>query len=76
MKLYSYENDVILDPFNGSGQTTKVAFNFNRRYIGIEVMEQYNRLALSRLAKEKIHIRPEALIANWKKIPSHYKNLG
>ena len=76
MKLYSYENDVILDPFNGSGQTTKVAFNFNRRYIGIEVMEQYNRLALSRLAKEKIHIRPEALIAKWKKIPSHYKNLG
>jgi modification methylase len=39
-------------------------------------MEQYNRLALSRLAKEKIHIRPEALIAKWKKIPSHYKNLG
>ena len=63
-------------PFNGSGQTTKVAFNFHRHYIGIEVMEQYNRLALSRLAKEKMHIRPEAVIANWKKIPSHYKNLG
>jgi modification methylase len=76
MKLYSYENDVILDPFNGSGQTTKVAFHFQRHYIGIEVMEQYNRLALCRLAKEKVHIRPEALIASWKKIPSHYKNLG
>jgi DNA modification methylase len=76
MKLYSYENDVILDPFNGSGQTTKVAFNINRRYIGIEVMEKYNRLALSRLAKEKVHIRPEALIAKWIKIPSHYANLG
>jgi len=76
MKLYSYENDVILDPFNGSGQTTKVAFHFQRHYIGIEVMERYNRLASSRLAKEKIHIRPEALIANWKKIPSHYGNAG
>jgi site-specific DNA-methyltransferase (adenine-specific) len=76
MKLYSYENDVILDPFNGSGQTTKVAFHFRRHYIGIEIIEQYNRLASSRLAREKIHIRPEALIANWKKIPSHYKNLG
>jgi modification methylase len=74
MKLYSYENDVILDPFNGSGQTTKVAFHFHRHYIGIEVMEQYNTLASSRLAKEKMHIRPEAVIANWKKIPSHYKN--
>ena len=76
MKLYSYENDVILDPFNGSGQTTKVAFHFHRHYIGIEVMEQYNRLASSRLASEKVHIRPEALIANWKKIPSHYGNVG
>lgn len=76
MKLYSYENDVILDPFNGSGQTTKVAFHFQRHYIGIEIIEQYNRLASTRLAKEKIHIRPEALIANWKKIPSHYKNSG
>lgn len=74
MKLYSYENDVILDPFNGSGQTTKVAFHFQRHYIGIEVMEQYNKLASSRLTKEKVHIRPEALIVNWKKIPSHYGN--
>jgi modification methylase len=74
MKLYSYENDVILDPFNGSGQTTKVAFHFQRHYIGIEVMEQYNRLASSRLTKEKVHIRPEALIVNGKKIPSHYGN--
>ncbi|HYY67575.1 MAG TPA: DNA methyltransferase, partial [Nitrososphaeraceae archaeon] len=64
------------DPFNGSGQTTKVAFHFQRHYIGIEIIEQYNRLASSRLTREKIHIRPEALIANWKKIPSHYRNLG
>jgi site-specific DNA-methyltransferase (adenine-specific) len=71
MKLYSYERDTILDPFNGSGQTTKVASHFRRRYIGIEIVPEYVRLSIARLAEEELHIRPEALIANWKKIPSH-----
>lgn len=74
MKLYSYEGDTILDPFNGSGQTTKVASHFNRRYIGIEIVNEYIQLAMTRLAEEELHIRSEALIANWKKIPSHCLN--
>lgn len=72
MKLYSYENDIVLDPFNGSGQTTKVAFHSKRHYIGIDIIKEYVKLARSRL-DENLHIRSEALIANWKKIPSHYK---
>jgi site-specific DNA-methyltransferase (adenine-specific) len=74
MQLYSYEGDTILDPFNGSGQTTKVAHNFGRRYIGTDVVGEYVQLAKARIANEPVHIRNEALIANWKKIPSHYKN--
>jgi site-specific DNA-methyltransferase (adenine-specific) len=74
MKLYSYEDDVILDPFNGSGQTTKVAHHFGRRYIGIDLVKEYVELAKLRIAHEPLHIRDEALIANWKKIPSHCKN--
>jgi site-specific DNA-methyltransferase (adenine-specific) len=73
MKLYSYEKDVILDPFNGSGQTTKVAHHFGRRYIGIDLVKDYVNLARTRAEREPLHIRDEALIANWKKIPSHYK---
>jgi site-specific DNA-methyltransferase (adenine-specific) len=72
MKLYSYEGDIILDPFNGSGQTTKVAHNFARRYIGIDLMGEYVTLAKLRLNKESLHIRPDALIAKWQKIRSHY----
>jgi len=72
MKLYSYENDTVLDPFNGSGQTTKVAHNFGRHYVGIDLVKEYVDLAKSRIAHEPVHIRDEALIANWKKIPSHY----
>ena len=73
MKLYSYENDVVLDPFNGSGQTTKVAYHFGRRFVGIDLVNDYVNLARSRLEREPLHIRNEVLIANWKKIPSHYK---
>jgi DNA modification methylase len=75
MKLYSYQGDIILDPFNGSGQTTKVAYHFQRQYIGIDIVKQYTKLAKERMHDEPIHIRPEALIANWKKIPSHYMRL-
>lgn len=71
MKLYSYEGDTVCDPFNGSGQTTKVASHFQRHYIGIDILRDYVRLAKSRLVNEPLHIRAEALIANWKKIPSH-----
>src|SRR5688572_209626 len=72
MKLYSYEGDLVLDPFNGSGQTTKVAHNFGRRYIGIDLMNEYVSLAKMRIDKESIHIRPDALIAKWQKVRSHY----
>jgi site-specific DNA-methyltransferase (adenine-specific) len=72
MKLYSYKGDTVLDPFNGSGQTTKVAFHFERHYIGIDIVKEYVNLAKSRIIDEPLHIRSEALIANWKKIPSHH----
>lgn len=73
MTLYSYPGDVVLDPFNGSGQTTKVAHRFGRRYLGMDIMKEYVNLARTRIESEPLHIRAEALIANWKKIPSHYR---
>jgi site-specific DNA-methyltransferase (adenine-specific) len=71
MKIYSYNNDLILDPFNGSGQTTKVAYKLDRHFLGMEIKQEYVELANKRLVSEKLHIRAEALIANWKKIASH-----
>ena len=41
LKLFSYENDIVLDPFNGAGTTTKVASELNRRFIGIDIDETY-----------------------------------
>jgi DNA modification methylase len=50
MKLFSYKNDIVLDPFNGAGTTTLVAWKLRRRFIGIDVSDQYCEMAFQRLA--------------------------
>ncbi len=49
LKLFSYQNDVILDPFNGVGTTTAVAKRLKRRYLGIDVSEIYCKKSELRL---------------------------
>ena len=41
IKYYSFENDVILDPFAGTGTTAKAAINLNRRFVMSEMEERY-----------------------------------
>jgi|WetSurMetagenome_2_1015567.scaffolds.fasta_scaffold36791_3 DNA modification methylase len=52
MKLFSYKNDIVLDPFNGAGTTTLVAWKLQRRFIGVDVSRQYCNTALQRIASE------------------------
>lgn len=49
IKLFSFRNDVILDPFNGVGTTTKVAKETGRNYLGIDLSEEYCRKAEKRI---------------------------
>ena len=49
LKLFSFEGDVILDPFNGVGTTCAVAKRFNRKYIGIDVSQKYCNIAKKRV---------------------------
>jgi DNA modification methylase len=51
MKLFSYKDDIILDPFNGAGTTTLVAHKHGRRFIGIDNSRRYCDTALERLEK-------------------------
>ncbi|MCE7733891.1 MAG: site-specific DNA-methyltransferase, partial [Candidatus Heimdallarchaeota archaeon] len=45
IQLYSYEDDVIFDPFMGSGSTALAALKSGRRYVGIELKQDYVDLA-------------------------------
>ncbi|MCU0498244.1 MAG: site-specific DNA-methyltransferase [Anaerolineae bacterium] len=45
----SAENDLILDPFLGSGTTALVAQQHNRQFIGIELVPEYATMAINRL---------------------------
>jgi site-specific DNA-methyltransferase (adenine-specific) len=46
---WSNENDLILDPFMGSGTTAKMAKLNNRNYIGFEISQEYCDIAEKRL---------------------------
>ncbi len=52
IKLFSYQQDLILDPFAGSGTTLIVAENLNRKSAGIELDMDYCKLAKNRILKE------------------------
>ena len=54
LKLFSYQNDVILDPFNGAGTTTYVAQRTGRKYLGIDLSQDYCNIAQNRIDNEEI----------------------
>lgn len=46
---WSNPNDIVFDPMNGAGTTTKMAYMNNRHYIGIDINEEYNKIGEERL---------------------------
>lgn len=54
IKLFSFVDDIVLDPFLGSGTTVIAALQNNRRAIGVEFDEKYCQLAVERLRKQKL----------------------
>lgn len=60
MDLYTFENDVILDPFMGSGTTAVAAERANRLWIGYETSREYANLARQRIESEGV-FQPELL---------------
>jgi len=49
IQLYTFDGEVVLDPFMGSGQAAIAAIQTNRHYVGYETDENYSSLANKRI---------------------------
>ncbi|NMG83803.1 MAG: site-specific DNA-methyltransferase [Methanosarcinales archaeon] len=49
IKLYTFENDVVLDPFMGSGTVAVAALMENRKFVGYDIEEEYVTIAEKRI---------------------------
>ena len=49
IQLYTFKDEVVLDPFIGSGQTALAALKAGRHYVGYEINEEYLGLAQKRI---------------------------
>jgi site-specific DNA-methyltransferase (adenine-specific) len=49
IKILSYKNDIVLDPFMGSGTTAVSAELLGRRWLGIEYSSNYVEIATNRI---------------------------
>ncbi len=50
LKLFSFKDDVVLDPFNGVGTTTLMAKRTDRKFLGIDISEEYCKKAEYRIS--------------------------
>jgi DNA modification methylase len=52
IRLYTYADDLVLDPFMGSGSTMVAAARLGRRYVGYDLDPDYVEIARQRVATE------------------------
>ena len=55
IRLFSYVDDIILDPFTGSGTTLKVAKEWSRKYVGYEAVKSYSKIINAKLKQARDH---------------------
>lgn len=59
IKLFTKEGDIVLDPFMGSGTTVVVANKLGRIGVGIEIVQEYYKLAESQISQEIFAAEPK-----------------
>lgn len=67
IKLFTQEGDWVLDPFVGSGTTSKVAQRLGRSSLGIEIMEKYFDVAKKNLQQNQPIFVSEELFSSIKR---------
>ena len=53
IQLYTFEDEIVLDPFMGSGQTAIAVIRSNRHFVGYEIDADYVELANRRIKENK-----------------------
>lgn len=53
IEMFSYKDDIVLDPFMGSGTTAIAAMRSGRHYVGYDYLADYVELAETRIATER-----------------------
>ena len=56
IKLFTQENDTVLDPFMGSGTTLIVANRMKRNSIGIDVVPEYCEMVRKQLQPVELYL--------------------
>jgi len=51
IQLYSFTDDIVLDPYMGSGTTAIAALKSDRKYVGYDISQEYIDLAKRRIAE-------------------------
>lgn len=55
IKMFSFWGDTVLDPFLGSGTTSKIAIELERSSIGIEINDTYRSLIEKKLNNDNVN---------------------
>ena len=63
IQLYTFEGEIVLDPFMGSGQTAIAAVKTRRHYVGYDINEEYTRLAERRIKEFSLSLNTPQLFS-------------
>jgi DNA modification methylase len=56
IQLFTYQGDLVLDPFMGSGSTAAAAVRSGRHFVGYDTESEYVRIAEQRVREERDHL--------------------
>lgn len=62
IQLYTFEGEIVLDPFMGSGQAAIAAVKTKRHYVGYDINEEYVKLAESRIRDFSLEFNSPTLL--------------
>ena len=54
-KVFQNPNDIILDPFIGSGTTAEMSLKYGRKCVGFEIREDYCEITVDRIQNSDIY---------------------